>query len=400
MNPPPYRKFELNLDALTLPQAQLAAALQQRIAHRAELIAERDIRYGVDRVRVTSYMENIGWPELFGFDMNRFLADADFSLETQLRQKIFWADNSSDDSVITPDVQASTGMYFDMTLFGERIRHTREGVPLFLPHLIAANPDPALIAPFDFQATGEMPALIALYHRMLDLAHSEYNGALTVTFPNFHRGPLDILVQLRGYEGFLADTVERPAVVDAFLAQFADARLRFARERAHLLGLPGLPPATFVADDWVNVPFLSPALFRRFVAPVYRRIVANEGPVTGFHTCGHFELVVNDLLAAFPDIRRLEVSGWNDLTWLDRVVPHEVGFDVSVINTLVLAGSREEQECKLREIAAVSRHRAVTLCAQAMVKMESYERTLSRMNAFLELAHRLLGSRGANGSGP
>ncbi len=385
----------LNPSALTLPKAQLVAALEQRIAMREEQIAIRDALFGADRVRVTSYMENIGWPELFGFDMNRFLDDADFSLEMQLRQKIFWADNSADDSPVTPEVLATTGMYFDMTLFGERIRHTREGVPLFQPHPIASDPDPALIAPFDFQATGEMPALIARYRRMLELVSTEYGGALTVTFPNFHRGPLDILVQLRGYEGFLADTVERPDVVDAFLVLFADARLRFARERARLLGLPGLPPTTFVADDWVNVPFLSPALFRRFVAPVYRRIVANEGPVIGFHTCGHLELVVNDLLAAFPDIRRLEVSGWNDLALLDRIVPPEVGFDISVINTLVLAGSCEDQERKLREIASVSRHRPVTLCAQAMVKIESYEHTLSRMNEFLHLAHQELGSSGA-----
>ncbi len=390
MEPSKHRDFKLNLDALTLPQTELLSALKQRIAQRAEQIAERDARDGAGRVRVTSYMENIGWPELFGFDMNRFLDDADFSLEMQLRQKIFWADNSADDSAITPEVLATTGMYFDMSLFGESIRHTREGVPLFLPHPIAADPDPARITPFDFETTGEMPALIARYRRMAELVAAEYGGALTVTFPNFHRGPLDILVQLRGYEGFLADTVERPEVVDAFLALFADGRLRFARERARFLGLPGLPPTTFVADDWVNVPFLSPALFRRFVAPVYRRIVANEGPVTGFHTCGHFELVVNDLLAAFPDIRRLEVSGWNDLATLDRIVPPEVAFDVSVVNTLVLAGTREEQVHRLREIATLSRHRPVSLCAQAMVKIESYEHTLSRMNQFIDLAHQVL----------
>ncbi|HEY3340898.1 MAG TPA: hypothetical protein VGK81_02725, partial [Anaerolineae bacterium] len=238
--------------------------------------------------------------------------------------------------------------------------------------------------------TGEMPALIAMYQRMNELSARDYGGLLQVSFPNFHRGPLDILVQLRGYDNFITDTAECPEVVSAFLQQFVDARYKFARERAHFLGLPGLPPTTFVADDWVNIPFISPAMFRRFVAPAYRHIVANEGPVTGFHTCGHMELVVNDLLAAFPDIQRLEVSGWNDLSVLDRTVSPQVGFDIAVINTLVLAGAEAEQRARLDTVAAVSRHRLVTLCAQAMVKLDSYAETLARLNRFIALARQVL----------
>jgi hypothetical protein len=131
-------------------------------------------------------------------------------------------------------------------------------------------------------------------------------------------------------------------------------------------------------------------MFCRFVAPAYRHIVVNEGPVTGFHTCGHMELVVRDLLAAFPDIQRLEVSGWNDLALLDRAVSPPVGFDIAVINTLVLAGSESEQREKLEAVAAVSRHRPVTLCAQAMVKLNSYDETLARLNRFLALARQIL----------
>ena len=380
----------MNLDALTLPKQRLLPALQARIAQRAEMIAVRDAELGTGRVRVTSYMENIGWPELFGFDMNHFLSDPDFAVEMQLRQKIFWADNSDDDSIVDLDVQSTTGMYFDMTLFGQQIRHTKQGVPEFAPHLIAGDPRPALIAPFDFYTTGDMPALIAQYRRMCALAQQEYGGLLYVRFPQFQRGPLDILVQMRGYENFVADTIERPALVAEFLTLFVAARFRFACERQRFLGEPALPPTSFVADDWVNIPFISPRMFRQFVVPAYRQIVNNEGPVTGFHTCGHFEAVAGDLLAVFPAIRRLEVSGWNDLTLLDQIALPKVGFDISVINTLVLAGSVEEQRARLEVIAAVSRHRPVSLCAQAMVKLDTYDHTITRMNQFIELARQVL----------
>ncbi|MCL5997436.1 MAG: hypothetical protein M1546_15470 [Chloroflexi bacterium] len=378
----------MNTDARSLRREQLLAALQARMARRAEQVAARDRRYGPDRIRITSYMENIGWPELFGFDMNRFFADPDFSVEMQLRQKIFWADNTDDDSTVDLSVQATTGMYYDMTLFGQRIRHTWNGVPEFEPHPLAhmAEPRPSDIPAWDFHATGDMPVLIAQYRRMCELAVQEYGGRLQVNFPCFHRGPLDIYVQMRGYDNFINDAAERPEDVAALLELFVDARLHFARARARFLGERNIPATSFVADDWVNIPFIAPRMFGQFAVPAYRRIEANEGPVTGFHTCGNFERVVNELLAVFPHIRRLEVSGWNDVRRLDELVQPQVGFDVAVINTLVLAGSEEEQRTRLQAIAEVGRHRPVSLCAQAMVKMNSYEETVARLNRFTTLA--------------
>ena len=385
----------MNHDAMTLSKSRLLAALHERIARRDAAVAARDAQDGADRVRVTSYMENIGWPELFGFDMNRFLTDPDFALEMQLRQKIFWTDNTDDDSVVDLNIQATTGMYYDMTLFGQAITHTREGVPVFAPHLLALapRPDPALIPPFDFETTGDMPALIAQYRRLSQLSLQDYGGELRVTFPNFHRGPLDVMVQMRTFDRFVDDVSDCPDTVTEFLEMIVSERLRFARERQRFLGEAQLPATTFVADDWVNVPFISPALFRRFALPAYRRIRAGEGPVTGFHTCGNFERVVNDLLGVFPEILRLEVSGWNDVEALDRIIPPQVGFDVGVINTLVLVGSVAEQQARLEAIARVSRRRRVQLCAQAMVKLNSYAETMARLNAFVGLARDVFANR-------
>lgn len=382
----------MNLDALIIPRDRLLSALQERVQQRAEARASRDAELGADRIRVTSYMENIGWPELFGFDMNACFADPDLSLEMQLREKIFWADNSLDDSEIGFDIQATTGMYFDMTLFGQTITHTKDGVPEFHPHPLAADPRPSAIPPFDFYTTGDMPALLSHYERMREISSQEYGGQLTVQFPHFHRGPLDIYVQMRGYENFVADTLENPQRITECLSFFIDERLRFARERQRFLSEGSLPPSTFVADDWVNIPFISPDIFHHLVVPAYHRIRSHEGPVTGFHTCGKMEPIVGSLLQVFPDIRRIEVNGWNNLLVLDEIVPVEIGFDISLINTFVMSASVEEQRAKLAAVAAVSRHRKVTLCAQAMVKFHSYEETLSRMNRFIELARRVCAS--------
>jgi hypothetical protein len=382
----------MNDAALRLPRHQLPDALLERRRLRAEQVAARDAAFGADRVRVTSYMENIGWPELLGYDMNDYYADPDLAVEMLARQKIFWADNSDDDSDIDLTVTASTGFYYDMTLFGQVIRHTPEGVPQFDPHPITTDPRLERIAPFDFQSSGEMPVLIARYRRMAEINRREYGGQLQVVFPCFHRGPLDTLLQLRGYDGFIADAADRPELVRAFLDYFTRERLRYAAERQRFLGEPRLPDTTAVADDWVNIPFISPAMFRRFVLPVYRRIRAEEGPVTYFHTCGNLEAVALDLLEVFPELRRLEVSGWNDPRAIDRIVPLDIALDYHTINTLVLAAPLEDQRAKLEAFAVAARRRRVLVCAQSMVKLVSYEDTLARMNAFIALARQVFAS--------
>jgi hypothetical protein len=379
----------MNTDAMTLAPEQLVEALEARMPRRQAEIAERDARGGVARIRITSYMENIGWPELFGYDMNRFFADPAFAIEQRLRQAIFWTDNVADDTLPTLTLPADVGMYFDLTLFRQRIIHTPQGVPEFAPHPLQARLALEEVGNFDFLHTGEMPRLIANYQRMVALARDVYGGRLTVTFPHFHRGPLDIFVQLRGYENALEDMAERPEQVHAFLAFFADARLRYARARQAFLGEAALPPTTFVADDWVNIPFIRPDMFRDFVVPVYRRSRAGEGLVRGFHTCGCFEAVVAELLDVFPEMRALEVSGWNDVRAIHAAVDPRVAFEVHVRNAVSLSASVEEQQELLTAIADVGCTRPVSVCAQAIVRLlPTYEETLARLNRFIALGHR------------
>ena len=62
--------------------------------------------------RFHTYLENLGWIQLFNYSINRFHTDPAFNLETQIRQKIFHLDHFNDDSTFGMDVSASLGMYF------------------------------------------------------------------------------------------------------------------------------------------------------------------------------------------------------------------------------------------------------------------------------------------------
>ena len=398
----------LNRDALTIPADQLLSAYEQRLECRKAILEERDRQLGKDRIRISSYMENIGWPELFGYDMNRFYADPPFAFETDLRQRIFWLDNSLDDDLPGFWMGATVGMYFDITLFGQAVSHTRIGVPEFGHHPIADQPDLSLIPPVAFRTSGMMPVLLRRYEMMRQISETRYGNKISIGFPEFGRGPLDVLVQLRGYANFAADTVERPQFVHDFLARIVSERVRWNRERRRYLGIPEpgshlhfalggevpngdvTPPTTRIDDDWVNVPFISPAIFREFVLPAYRQIAASEGKVVGFHTCGNLVPVVQDLLGVFPGIQTLDVSAWNDFERLDAMLDPKIGFWLGFKNTFVLAGTPAQHRELVERVARLGRRRKVGVCAQAIVRLhETYEENLSRVNAFIRLAREI-----------
>ena len=376
--------------ALSLPIDHLLPALREGRARREGEMAARDARFGAERVRIYSYMENIGWPELFDYRMDRWHADAEFQIAQHLRQSLFWLDNVADDTLPGLEVAPDVGWYWDMTLFGARITHSAIGVPEFLPHPLAENPDLRTLGTFDFYQTGAMPRILEKYRRMREISQQVYGGAPRIGFPSFHRGPLDIYVQLRGYENFVEDISERPTFLLDALTVIADARRRFAQARAAFLD-EAPPTTTFVADDWVNVPFITPAFFRAIMVPVYARIRAQEGAVTGFHTCGKFDAIVGDLLAVFPEITNIDVSGWNDVAALDALIDARIGFGCAVINTVSLSDDAAGQREKLAAVRRVAAHRKVSVCAQAIVKLyPTYAETFARLNRFLALAYQVL----------
>ena len=379
----------LDRSALTIPRERLAVALAERIARKEAVLRERDAEWGGDRVRIGSYMENIGWPELLGFDANRYLTDPETQFDVDLRTSIFWADNSLDDSLPALRLNCTVGMYFDMTLFGLGVTHTPQGVPQFASHPLATTPTLGVFRPHDFHSTGAMAQLLPLHRRLGELA-SACCPAPAVGFPWFHRGPLDLYIQMRTYERFVDDVWERPEFLRQALCYFMEERARWNRERAVYLGQPAAT-TTFVADDWAYIPFISPGIFRDIVLPAYRRCQELEGPVTGFHTCGNFVPLVTEMRRSLPGIRTLDVGGWNDLEAMDREAPPELAFAVSFINTFELTAPEEEQRRRLEQVRCIATRRQVSLCAQAMVRLHAtYDEDLGRMNRFIELARRVL----------
>jgi uroporphyrinogen-III decarboxylase len=309
-------------------------------------------------------------------------------MELTLRQSIFWLDNVDQDNNLDHLGIDPSRSYWDITLFGEEITYTRDGIPLFGPHPIAQSADLSLIEPYDFYTTGAMPAILRKYDEMRRLAATRYDGQFEVGFPHFERGPLDILVQLRGYENAVADMGENPEFVHRFLTLAVEERLRFERERLAYLKTEQPRKRIGIADDWVNVPFISPGMYREFVGPVYRMIQDQEATVEHFHTCGGYGTLAADLLDTLPDLEGIDiVPQCNDLIQLDEALPQKVAFHLNLLSVFTLMAPEAEQRRLLEIVAQVGRRRKVTLCPGAIVRLhETYDEDLARLNKFIALA--------------
>jgi hypothetical protein len=378
---------EINIRSLTIPRESLVREIIKANEIKREVIEERDKKYGDTRPMFGSYLENIALPELFSFDMNDYYRNPELSMEIDLRYKLFWLDNSHDDSLAELHVGCGT-MYYDMTLFGIHIDYPWNGVPHFLPHEMNKALDLSLLKPFDFYTTGEMPLVLNRYNDLKNISKTKENGEIHVDFPSFHRGPLDIAVQLRGYENFITDCMDDPDSVHGLISYIVSERKRFNEIAKDYKEKTNRKPESFIADDWVNIPFITPDIFDEFAVPAYREIQENEGTVTGFHTCGVFTPVVESLLNTLKGIKNLEVSGWNDFLEIHERVSSHISLCLNFINSLVIVGKPEEHQAMFKKIGRIiADSRKITLNTQAIVKLSGtlYDSIIA-MNRFIDTA--------------
>jgi uroporphyrinogen-III decarboxylase len=228
------------------------------------------------------------------------------------------------------------------------------------------------------------------YRDLKRISEELYGGAVKVSFPAFRRGPLDIYVQLREYQGFIEDCAEDPEYAHRLLDSIVDTRIRYNRLATEFLG-EAPPGIQSMDDDWVNVPFISPAMFDEFAAPAYRKVQKAEGPILRFHTCGVYGPVLGSLLGVYDKLESMDVSGWNDLTDVDGAARADVKFDVAYVNTFVLTGSPEQHRAKLEEAKKVAGRRRINLHSQAIVKLlGTIDDSLVAMNRFIDLARNIM----------
>ncbi|MBI2300732.1 MAG: hypothetical protein HYU66_17625 [Armatimonadetes bacterium] len=327
----------------------------------------------------------IGWTVLCGYDARRYFSDPEFHLAQVLRQKLWFFDRVPDDTRISRHVPAWLGHYPEYTFFGMSLGVQPNGVPLLdTAHPMRSDPDLRHLPPIDFYTSGWMPRMLRWYDDLVELAA----GRLDIGFPIWNRGCLDLAIQLRGLEGFLMDTVERPEFVHALMRRLVEERCRWYDARARHLGEKVGP--TGVADDWIYVPYISPHIFEEFLLPYYLMIEEHHGGLGSIHSCGN-QAPVQQYMLRVKTLNHFEISPWTDPAETVKHVPASKHFYRFVHPNDVLVDKPPAMRAKLRELAAVMNGRDWALGTSGLTPLGSEEEFVGRIETWLTIAREELG---------
>lgn len=355
--------------------------VQARIAQPANQ-AKRDLPYP----KFFAYLENLGCVQYMKFDFLRTLEDADYATEIQFRLKLASMDMWDDDSYFDASTFAGIGMYFDFPLIGVAVHHQPDGVPIFSEdHPLRRTPDIRLMKPHDFFTSGHMPHLLTFYQRMKDISGDRWN----VGFPTWNRGPLDMAVGVRGYEQLVTDMVERPQFVHDLMKYLITERMRWWDAYGRWSGRTD--KTTSIEDDWINIPFITPAMFEEFCLPYYLELEKYHGTITNIHSCGN-KVPVFHMMLRVKSCPHYEVNHWTDLDDTLAIIPPDKHLAVNLLNTEVLLADEAKMEADLRRITSKCAGRKYHVVATAIEKIhDDMAEDIAQVQRWIAIAKKVFG---------
>jgi uroporphyrinogen-III decarboxylase len=334
---------------------------------------------------ITCYLENLGWVQYLKYDMNDYFEDPEFNCEIQLKQKLIQFERFDDDSMLSNWISASTGMYFEYTLLGMYVSHQSDGVPLIQSdHPLTKKPDLSIMKRHDFYTTGEMPHIFQLYEDLRAISKDRLN----VGFPRWERGPLDMAIQLRGYEQFIDDTMKRPQFVHELMQYIIEERIRWWD--AYCKHFNTKDRLAGIGDDWTYLPFISPSIFEEFVFPYYKKLEEYHGGIGWIHSCGS-KVKFQKRLEELKGLGGHEINHWTNVEDAVANASPDKYLSISLINVDVQLVSQEQMIEDLVRIKNACKGRSYGITAAAIEKIhDDFEYDIRQVQIWLEVAKRVL----------
>lgn len=137
------------------------------------------------------------------------------------------------------------------------------------------------------------------------------------------------LQDLRGYENLLLDMTDEDPHLDRLIGMVADFNLGCVRRWLDL----GPDMLQYPEDLGMQVgPMLPAALFRKYIQPVYRRIMApakERGVIVHMHSDGDIRSLIDDILGCGVDVINLQ-DLVNGIDWLAQNLVGRVCIDLDI----------------------------------------------------------------------
>ncbi len=314
-------------------------------AQSPEAIRRKSIPHPSARFNLESPLAEV---KMFGWDVTRLFSDPVYYVECILQRKLWrWETFADDDEPITMEIDAWLSHYPEYSFVGMDVTFDRLGIPIINSDTpLKTGTDLTHLHPVDFQTTGWMPRILRWYDEVKAITH----GRMRVNWMmNWWRGCLDLAIELRGFDQFVADCSERSTFIDDLFKYLVEQRCRWWDGYYRYFDQPKRP--TDIGDDWINVPFISPRMFARFVLPRYLELEAFHGGINSIHSCGN-QTPVQKYLLELKTLQNFEVSPWTSLEGTLDNLPPDKHLMVGLHPNDVLAASPQEMKARIEKIAA------------------------------------------------
>jgi hypothetical protein len=326
------------------------------------------------------------WARLLEFDLLEYYSSPAAFVEAELRIKLYRHRHIADHTPIRPAIDLAMAFLpgFEYTFFGFQPQLLPDNTPWVEGEpIVATERDLTKLHHVDFKASGIMPQAHAWYEEIKRIVR----GRLAIHFPIWVRGPFGLAVKLRGYENLLVDLYKNPRFVHRLLDFLTEARIKWEDDRASFTG--ERMKKTWLANDEVNTPSLSPQLYEEFILP-YERKLAQFYDGLYWHSCGCTTALM-PLISTLPKVDVFHVGPWSQPGRALACLAPQSGVEICLNPDTVLAASEEAMFRELEGLVAIANSQPVTIRADNFMVLDNIPQALQKIQLWTKVAAAVLG---------
>lgn len=327
------------------------------------------------------------WVQVLDMDIEEIYSDPLAYLEFELRKKIYAFENLNDDFPLTKIITIWHGVGFLQTLLGLEQEPAQNGhEPWVGKHSIIKDRNnlESLKIP-DFYSSGLMPKIHTMYKTIRETLDDDFG----VVFPEWDFGCYGIALSLRGTGNFSIDLINDTEFAHALLQFIFKSKSAYSKERATFLNTELQP--LYIPNDDINVPLISPQVYRDFILPYEIKTSELHGGIDYWHSCGRVDPLLEHI-KKIPDLKMIHISYANDF----QVAAEAIGSDhiiEYVLNPIddVLKASPEQMATHLKELKALNEGLRYTVRADAFQVLTNIREDLNKINLWIRQCRKLFG---------